>query len=153
MANGHGGYRKPTNPAPVSGPGAHSQRTDGQQPVMTLPNAQYGEGQQFQQIQQGASVPQTGALAPSQPATLADLISGVTPLTAPSGQPSRPVTDGAAMGPGAGTSALNLPMQNPNTQDAQYLQKYLPMLMKQANNPDSPPGYRSWVRNVVSNLL
>ena len=29
MANGRGGYRQPSNPAPVSGPGALSKRTDG----------------------------------------------------------------------------------------------------------------------------
>ena len=42
MADGHGGYRRPTNPSPVSGPGALSRRTDGQQPTQDLPNAKYG---------------------------------------------------------------------------------------------------------------
>ena len=56
MANssGHGGYRRPTNPAPVSGPGALSRRTDGMQPRATLPDAKYGEQQAFQQAQGAA---------------------------------------------------------------------------------------------------
>ena len=29
MADNRGGYQQPTNPAPVSGPGSLSQRTDG----------------------------------------------------------------------------------------------------------------------------
>ena len=46
MANskGHGGYRKPSNPAPVSGPGKYSQRTDGQV-VSTMPGQPYGQAQ------------------------------------------------------------------------------------------------------------
>jgi hypothetical protein len=40
MANGHGGPRTPANPAPVSGPGALSKRTDGAQPKMQSPQRQ-----------------------------------------------------------------------------------------------------------------
>ena len=32
MAEAHGGYRQPSSPAPVSGPGALSKRTDGNAP-------------------------------------------------------------------------------------------------------------------------
>ena len=38
-----GGYRKPQNPAAVSGPGALSKRTDGKQPVVRVPDVPYGE--------------------------------------------------------------------------------------------------------------
>lgn len=151
MANGHGGYRQPTNPAPVSGPGAHSQRTDGAQPRMALPNAQYGEAQSFDQLQAGAPMAQQGPLStPAAPVSLADLTKGLTPLSAPSGQPDVPVTAGAAYGAGPGASALGL--QDPNKQDAGYFAKYLPTLLKLADSRDAPPGYKSWVRTIIANL-
>ena len=49
-----GGDHPPVNPAAVSGPGALSQRTDGKQPVMALPNAKYGENKDFQAVESGA---------------------------------------------------------------------------------------------------
>ena len=41
---GRGGYRAPSNPAPVSGPGALSQRTDGgaTQPATYISGLPYG---------------------------------------------------------------------------------------------------------------
>ena len=63
MANGHGGYRRPTNPAPVSGPGALSRRTDGRQPTRSLPNAKYGENAAFEAAQGAA--PMSGDLGMS----------------------------------------------------------------------------------------
>ena len=43
-----GGYRKPENPAPSSGPGALSQRTDGgpAQGAKYIPGLPYGQGQE-----------------------------------------------------------------------------------------------------------
>jgi hypothetical protein len=53
------GYRRPANPAPVSGPGSHSRRTDGKQPVMTgTGNGSYGDEQAMEQIQAGAAMGQ-----------------------------------------------------------------------------------------------
>ena len=41
-----GGYQQPTNPAPVSGPGALSKRTDGAgQPAQYMSGLPYGQGQ------------------------------------------------------------------------------------------------------------
>lgn len=108
MAEQHGGMRRPANPAPVSGPGALSQRTDGgpAKPayVSGLP---YGEGQDFYDLQtsaplgaeaakprnrSGATAPQGGAPSP-------------TPLFAPTARPDEPVTAGAPVGPGPGPQA------------------------------------------------
>lgn len=49
-----GGYQRPSNPAPVSGPGAMSKRTDGGpvQKLRDLPDAQYGEAATFRDLQQ-----------------------------------------------------------------------------------------------------
>ena len=43
-----GGYRAPSNPAAISGPGALSQRTDGgpTQPAKYIPGMPYGQGQE-----------------------------------------------------------------------------------------------------------
>jgi len=65
MADQRGGYRKPTNPAPVSGPGALSQRTDGQ-PARYTAGMAYGDGQDFYDLQTQA--PMSGGQ--SSPASL-----------------------------------------------------------------------------------
>ena len=58
MAEKHGGYRKPKHPAPVSGPGKDSRRTDGgpadRQAMRDLPNAKYGEQADYAAVQGGA---------------------------------------------------------------------------------------------------
>lgn len=159
MADGHGGYRKPANPAPVSGPGAHSQRTDGAQPVMTgLGDGSYGDESAMQDIQSGApmaQVPSSPSAAPSGPHPALGAIQGLTPLDAPSGWPGVPVTDGADAGPGSDSGALGL-MQDPpvdaNAADAKHLQKFLPVFLQVANDENAPPGFKQWVRNVIANL-
>lgn len=144
----HGGYRKPTNPAPVSGPGAHSRRTDGQ-PTMDLPNAQYGENASFREIQGGASIPSSqspsgppGGAAPAGPP--------VVPLGAPSTEPGTPVTAGADMGAGPGMEALGL--RGVQADDAEALRRYLPTLIDIAQRDDTLPGTKRWLRTVIANL-
>ena len=84
-----GGYRKPKNPAPVSGPGAMSQRTDGgpadPQPMRHVPTDDYGGATEMQDVQQAA--PMQGATQP-------------IPLDAPTLNPEEPITAGAPFGPG-----------------------------------------------------
>lgn len=101
---GVGGYQAPANPAPVSGPGQLSQRTDGGpgQPVRSLPDAGYGESKAFVDQQQGAPLAQ----APGLPT--------VVPLDAPTGRPGEPVTAGAPLGPGPGSEVLG-PAKPPST--------------------------------------
>lgn len=98
-----GGYRQPFNPAPVSGPGALSKRTDGgaidgmTQPPRYMAGLGYGEGGNMEQ--------QTGApLAgnPSPAPTLPDLV----PLDAPTRRPDEPLTAGVDYGPGPGSEIL-----------------------------------------------
>lgn len=149
MANGHGGYRKPANPAPVSGPGANSRRTDGRATMMDLPDAAYGENKTFREVQGGAPL---GAPSGGQSAQGGGLdMSSIVPLGAPSAQPETPVTDGAAAGLGAGPEALGLP-GNLDKMDAQDLRKYLPVLMRIAERSDTPPGTKFFVRRLLANL-
>ena len=93
----HGGYRRPANPAAVSGPGSLSRRTDGGpgQPVMTPTGLPYGEAGANVAAQQGAPM----ADASDQQAPM------IVPLDAETQYPDEPITAGAPFGPGPGPRA------------------------------------------------
>lgn len=117
MANGHGGPRKPANPAPVSGPGAHSRRTDGgpAQVMSAAPGQAYGD--QTAQMNQQRIAPMGGAtpLPPAAQASAPDQGGAQMPqyqggdFLGASNQPGTPITHGVDIGPGSGSEALNLP--------------------------------------------
>lgn len=145
MANGHGGYRKPANPAPVSGPGAHSRRTDGRQPVMELSDAAYGEQAAFRDAQEAAPVPQTapGGISGPPPGP-----PSVTGLSEPSGAPGEPVTSGAAYGPGPGPEALG--GRSIAAMDAEDFKKYGPVLIDIAQRDDTPQSVKNLIRRMIA---
>ena len=112
-----GGLQRPNNPAPVSGPGALSARTDGgpAQAMKDLPNARYGENSAFRDIESGA--PMAAGPAPSggsgggsvaQAGPPSDGGGMQPPVSLDSGtmMPDQPVTHGAALGPGDTSLAL-----------------------------------------------
>ena len=112
-----GGPRTPTNPAPASGPGKLSARTDGgaasKQASRYIAGGDYGDGG-LMALQQSAPMAKTlgGASSPmptGQP--VQDSGPQVVPLTEPSQRPNEPVTSGAAAGAGPGPEALGLPPQ------------------------------------------
>jgi len=120
-----GGYRQPANPAPTSGPGALSQRTDGgavegmsaPQPQTDWTGLPYGENKSVNDQQSAA--PMAGE--PVTPAT------PVVPLNAPTQRPNEPVTTGIAQGPGAGPESRPLPNQAPTLVDTiRHLTQYDP---------------------------
>lgn len=141
-----GGYRKPASPAPASGPGQLSRRTDGGpgQPVRDLPDPAYGEGQDFRGLQQGA--PMQGAqgapnlAGPSSPPQATP----PTPFGAPTANPDEPVTAGAASGPGAGSEALGI--GDPQAENARAMLPYLPAMEIMASSPQATPAFRNYVR-------
>lgn len=143
----HGGYRKPAHPAPTSGPGALSKRTDGgpadRQAMRDLPNAQYGERADLRAVQGGA--PLAG-----QP--VADPRAGIVPLNAPTQRPDEPVTAGSPVGPGVGPAAAGIETRSPDQQDAQSLARILPLLEFAANLPDANPSSRTLVRQIRAYL-
>lgn len=150
MANGHGGQRTPSSPAPVSGPGALSQRTDGgpSQPIRVPTGGAYGDATQLRQDQQGA--PLGASPGGDQPAP-AGLLAGLSIPAGPSfgtasQMPGVPVTDGAASGPGAGPEALGIP--NQQDADMQALLAYLPVFEHMANQPGSSAAARNAVRAI-----
>lgn len=146
MADGRGGYQRPTKPAPVSGPGKLSRRTDGGQPVRALTDAAYGEQAQFQADQQGAPMASGGAgVSPSGPPSMPDL-SSIVPMGEGTQRPGEPVTAGAPAGAGPGMEALGLdPQQNPVIQ---YMADALPMLELAASLPFAGPEFRQFVRRL-----
>jgi hypothetical protein len=111
MAETRGGYRKPMNPAPTSGPGALSQRTDGgpSQGAKYISGLPYGQGQAT--YNQQTAAPMAGT--PNIPNVAATPMQMPTPLGAPSGRPNEPITSGIDLGAGPGSSVLNLPTQEP----------------------------------------
>lgn len=85
---GSGGYKQPINPAPVSGPGALSQRTDGgategmTQPVQQYTGFEYGMNKEINDTQ--LAQPLAGDGIPA------------VPLTAPTQFPDQPDSFGAS---------------------------------------------------------
>lgn len=153
MANGHGGARVPRNPAPVSGPGAMSARTDGQAPRQ-LDNAGYGEQKAFQEIQGGAPMATAPSSGGSGGGGGGDPLAALTGMGAPSGMPNVPITDGAAFGAGAGPEALGLP-QSPQQERAADVAALHPGLVQSllvsSMREDASPSFKRLVRTVLAN--
>lgn len=144
-----GGYRRPENPAPVSGPGALSRRTDGQ-PIRQPTGLPYGEGQAIADLQRAAPLAASpGGDTPVAPSGGGSGLGGapnLTPFGAPTEQPGTPVTAGAAAGPGPGLEALGLP--NQPSDDMRALQAYIPVLEFMANQPGASAAARNLVRSI-----
>jgi hypothetical protein len=109
--SGRGGYQKPRNPAPVSGPGALSRRTDGgpAQALRDLPDAKYGENAEFRSVESGAPMaqapsPHASGGAPTSPPEAPfshPMGEPPAPLSGGTINPDEPVTTGIPLGPGA----------------------------------------------------
>jgi len=118
---GKGGYQRPTSPAPVSGPGSLSQRTDGgpahSQAAKYISGLPYGQGQEMMNTQ--SSAPMEASTPTPNPVPASEIASAgaqaptdnqapIVPFTAPDMYPDRPVTHGADLGPGPNLSSLGL---------------------------------------------
>lgn len=143
MANGHGGYREPANPAPVSGPGAKSKRTDGHlkgQPVRDLPDAKYGENKAFREAQGAA------------PMSAGPDLSSIIPFGAPTQRPDEPIEAGLATGPGGGSTLNPMGPGNMSPEQAERLRSYLPVLVLLASQDDVDPATKKFVRQLRAEL-
>ncbi len=134
----------PNQPAPVSGPGAMSKRTDGgpadSQPIRDVPGGNYGDRKEMEQIQKGA--PMAAAPAPGGSGGPMPAPSAPGGLFEPTARPDEPITSGIATGPGDGPSN----QQAQVTEDMQLLATYLPDLRKAAAAPTATQSFRSAVR-------
>jgi hypothetical protein len=117
MAEQRGGYRRPSKPAPVSGPNQLSRRTDTgpkKQGARYMRGGAYGEGQEMMGLQQAAPM----AAGPKTPRPAAPIqrprnLSPLVGLTDPTQRPDEPLTAGMPFGAGPGPDALNLPSTAP----------------------------------------
>ena len=140
---GKGGYQRPTSPAPVSGPGSLSQRTDGgpadKQAARYISGLPYGQGNEMMATQMAA--PMEAASSPS-PVPASQIASAgqaqpmgepmpIVPLGAPSQRPNEPVTHGADLGPGPDSSSLGLPQ--PDAASYQNGKDYIQALARSSN--------------------
>lgn len=136
---------------PVSGPGQFSQRTDKAvaNANASLPNAQYGENADYQDIKSQAPMPTQSGNAPTDiGALLGSMRPEAIPFDAES-QNDLPVTDGAALGAGAGPEAL-APM--PEDPSASKNASWMYALMYMADQPNSSDAARNLVRQMKANM-
>lgn len=132
---------------PVSGPGQFSQRTDKavSNANSTLPNAQYGENAAYQEQKTGAPMAASSGL------DIGGLMGAMAPnvvgLSEPSTQDEVPVTDGAAMGPGAGMEALTPPDSSASTDQ---MASWIVAMEWLANQPGTSDANRNLIRNMKS---
>jgi hypothetical protein len=131
-----GGYRKPANPAAVSGPGSLSRRTDGGpiQGAKEIPGGgKYGERKALADMQSGA--PMQGNPVPTVPApTVAtEPRQPLTNLFAPTERPDEPVTAGAPVGAGRTPQPVGR---------YAMIEKYMPELEALASQPDAPDSFK-----------
>ena len=128
-----GGYRKPGTPAPVSGPGALSRRTDGR----VAEGYTYGMNKQINE--QAAAAPLAKvAKAVARPMNVAPSQPPITTLTEPTMNPDEPITSGINMGAGPGAEALMLPSNaDNNAQFNQSISSYYPVLSYIASRPNT----------------
>lgn len=133
--------------AEVSGPGQFSKRTDKAvgEANRNLPDAGYGEQAAYQEQQAGAPMSK-GSPGVDFNSLFGDPASRVTPLSAPTARPDTPVTDGAALGAGAGMEALALTDQK--AEDLQSIVPYLPVMEFMANQPGASWAMRNLVRKA-----
>ena len=144
-----GGYRGPSNPAPVSGPGKLSRRTDGGpssksavQGVREMSGGgKYGERKALEETQAGA--PMQGNPIQVQAPTMAAMPSTapVAGLFDPTERPNEPVTSGLPVGPG----------RTPKPQMAgnyDMIVKYMPALELMASQDDAPEPFKALVQYV-----
>jgi len=135
---------------PVSGPGGFSQRTDKAvtNANSTLPNAQYGENADYQEQKAGAAMAQSpGGM------DIGSLMGAMRPeaigLGEDSQMPDTPVTDGAALGAGAGPEVLS-----PQPEDPAVPRNvsWMAALQFMADQPNSSDAARNLVRNLKANM-
>ena len=152
-----GGFRPtaPQNNYAVSATGGNG---NGGQPARYVAGMPYGEGADFMDLQSMARMEQAPA-APSAAGARREVVqaadqSPIVPLSAPSQMRDVPVTDGAAMGPGAGPEALGLDMANEvqNKAFANQIAQYMPVLMQVAANPNTSAETRDIIRQLRNML-
>lgn len=136
---------------PVSGPGQFSQRTDKavNNANSNLPNAAYGENRDYQEMKSASPMAQSPGVPQDLGALMGSMAPNAIPLGAESQQPETPVTDGAALGAGAGMEALAPQPEDPS---ASKNASWMAALMYMADQPNSSDAARNLVRQMKANM-
>jgi len=143
-----GGYREPKNPAPVSGPGALSKRTDGGQAAQYVTDLPYGQGQEHMDVQRSA--PMSGQTPGTSGGDMFPLAQMSPSLYDGTDSPEEPVTAGMPFGAGPGPEALGNGM-SPGPTSGRLLSA-LPQLLAAAESPYVSPEFRTLVNYVRTTL-
>lgn len=143
-----GGYQQPSKPAPVSGPGAMSKRTDRGQPIRDPGGLPYGDNQELRTVQGAAPMARTQGPPPPADIPLAEMSPN---MHDPTNYPNRSVFTGMPFGPGAGPEALG--GQEPAAMTRSKLNTMLPTLLRAAESPDVSPEFRRIVSLIRSGSL
>lgn len=144
-----GGYRKPGNPAPVSGPGSLSKRTDGR----IASGYTYGMNKQINEQAAAAPMAKAMTVAAARPMNVDPEQPPIIPLTAPTMNPDEPVTAGINMGAGPGSEALMLPSNNDNAaQFNKSISSYYPVLSYVASRESTSPETRRALAILMNGL-
>lgn len=144
-----GGYRKPGTPAPVSGPGALSKRTDGR----VAEGFAYGMNKQINEQAAGAPMAKAMTAAAARPMNVAPQLPAVTPITAETERPEEPITAGVDFGPGPGSESLALP--NRSDSEAEFnksIASYYPVLSYIASRPNTSPETRRTLAILMNGI-
>jgi hypothetical protein len=108
----------------------------------------YGENDDFNEIRTSAKMNQSqGAASAPVSSAVRQGQAKAAPLFSPTQRPDESITDGSRVGPGSG------PMKLPNLSeesrsDAQMIGKYLPQLLKMADEEGTAPGFTRFVRQL-----
>lgn len=138
---------------PVSGPGQFSQRTDKavSNANSSLPNAQYGENKDYQEVKSGAPTASGGGAPPMDiGALMGSMAPDAIGLGEPSQNPDQPVTAGADMGEGPGSEVLGAPPVDPS---ASRNDSYIIALEWMASQPNSSDASRNLLRQIKANMV
>jgi hypothetical protein len=143
-----GGYRKPGNPAPVSGPGALSRRTDGR----VAEGFAYGMNKQINEQAAAAPLAKAAPMA-ARSMNVAPQLPPVTPLTDPTMNPDESVMAGINMGAGPGAEALMLPSMNDSSAEFnKSISSYYPVLSYIASRENTSPETRRALAMIMNEV-
>jgi hypothetical protein len=144
-----GGYRKPGNPAPVSGPGALSRRTDGR----VAEGFAYGMNKQINEQAAGAPMAKAATPLAARPMNVAPQLPPVTPITAETERPDELVTSGVDGTPGPGSEALMLPDRADSEMEfKRSIEAYYPVLNYIASRPNTSPDTRRVLASLMNGI-
>lgn len=155
---GRSGGMRPTapqnNPANVNALGGNGQSGQARPEYTGFAYGQNGALDAQAGAAKMEKAPNPSAVSVPEPASMASILGGLTPLDAES-QDSLPISDGVDVGRGRGSEALP-PALNTDTritENVDLMKRYLPDLIDAARLPGAPDSYKRLVNYVKERLI